>query len=358
MAKDYYEILGVQKGASDDEIKKSYRKLALKYHPDRAPEDKKKEYEDKFKEISQAYGVLSDKDKRAKYDQFGSGAFEGGPGFSQQDYGSFYDAFGGKDAFEDLDLGNIFGEMFGFGGRRQRQATQHGQDISIDLSITLKEAFDGVNKDIEIRKAVTCSECGGKGGYNLKKCSTCGGVGYEKVRQQSIFGVILQQRICSACHGRGEIPEKKCSKCGGDGRILELSKISISVPEGIENGQTIKMSGQGEAAAYGGGAGDLFVRVRIKIDNRFERKGDNLYYNLVINFAQAALGDKIEIPTLVRPVKLKIPAGIQPGEMIKLRGKGMSRLYRGGYGDLIIKVQVSVPKKLSREQKKLIKELI
>lgn len=357
MAKDYYEILGVPKDSSAEEIKKAYRKLALKYHPDRAPEDKKKEYEEKFKEISHAYSVLSDKDKKTQYDKFGQ-TFDGGRGFSQQDFGSFYDAFGGRDAFEDLDLGHVFSEMFGFGGRRAgKKAQQQGQDISIDLSIGLEEAFEGVRKEIELKKMVTCPECGGKGGSDFKKCSVCRGSGYQQVQKQSLFGVFIQQKICSNCHGRGEVPAKICSKCVGDGQIREIKKIKIDIPAGIDNGQIIKLSGQGEAALYGGQSGDLFARIRVKPHKYFERKENNLYYNLVINFAQAALGDKIEMPAFNGNIKIKIPAGTQPGTNIICKDKGMSRLYGRGRGDLIIKIQVSVPKKLSREQKKLIEKL-
>jgi len=360
MSKDYYEILGIPKNASEEEIKKAYRKLALKYHPDRAPTDKKKEYEEKFKEISQAYGILSDKEKRIQYDQFGQ-TFEGAPfgqGFSQQDFRSFHDVFGGRDIFDDLGFGRIFEEMFGFGPRtRTRRATQYGQDIVLDIEIKLEESFNGLEKEIELRKMVTCPECQGQGGQSLKKCPSCQGSGYQQTSRQGLLGFIIQQRPCSQCHGRGEAPEKICSKCSGQGRLKETKKIKITIPAGIDNGQVLKLSGQGEAAPYGGQAGDLFVNIHLRPHQDFQRQEDNLYYNLVINFTQAALGDKIEIPTLAGQVELKIPSGIQPGEILKLKGKGMPRLYGRGQGDLIVKVQVNVPKKLSREQKKLVEEL-
>lgn len=348
---DYYEVLGVPKGASEVEIKKAYRQLALKYHPDRAPEEKKKEYEAKFKEISQAYSVLSDKEKRAQYDQYGR-TFEGGSPFGQQDFSHFYEAFGGREGFEDLGFGDIFSELFGF--RRKKSS---GEDIHVDVSIDLEEAFSGVKKEISLRKNVVCSACGGRGGEDLKKCSSCGGSGYEQVRQQSVFGVIVQQRICSACHGRGEIPSRACSACRGEGRVKEEKKISVAIPAGIDNGQTMKLSGQGEAAPYGGLAGDLFVRVRIRPHKDFERREDDLFFELVVSFAQAVLGDKVEVPTLSGPVKMKVPASTQPGTVIKLRGKGMPRLYSRGYGNLMVKIQVDVPRKVSWKQKKLIKEL-
>ncbi len=358
MAKEYYQTLGVSQSASDSEIKKAYRKLALKYHPDRAPKDKKKEYEEKFKKISQAYRILSDKEKRSQYDQFGQ-AFEGqspfgGQGFSQQDFSHFQDAFGGQDIFEDLGFGRVFEQMF---GSRGGKATSYGQDIVIDLEIDLKDAFKGIEKEVDLRKLATCSECQGKGGKKLKTCSVCGGSGYQQVQNNSILGMIFQRRICEQCHGRGEIPEKICQQCAGQGRIKKDQKIKVTVPQGIEDGQTLKMGGQGEAGPYGGQSGDLFVNIHVKPHKEFERIGDNLIYDLVIDFTQATLGDKIEIPTLEGDIKLKIPAGIQPGEMIKLEDKGMPSLYGRSQGDLIVRVQVEVPKKLNRQQKKLIKEL-
>lgn len=352
MSKEYYEILGVPKGASDSEIKKAYRKLALKYHPDRSPQDKKEEYEKKFKEISEAYRILSDKEKRSQYDQFGQ-TFEQN-NFGQQDFNSFHDAFGGEDIFEDLGFGRIFEQMF---SSRSRKVNSYGQDVAIDLEIDLEDSFKGIEKEIDLRKLEICSECEGKGGKKLKTCSVCGGSGYQQVQNNSILGMLFQRRVCEQCHGRGEIPENICNKCNGQGRIKENRKIKIIVPKGIENGQTLKMSSQGEAGSYGGESGDLFVNIHIKPHKEFERIRDDLVYRLFINFTQATLGDKIEIPTLDGNVKLKIPSGIQPGEMIKLKSKGMPSLYGRGKGDLIVKVQVQIPKKLNRKQKELIKEL-
>jgi molecular chaperone DnaJ len=365
--KDYYQILGIPKNASEEEIKKAYRQLALKYHPDKAPADKKKEYEERFKEISEAYRVLSDKEKRAQYDQFGQ-TFEGAPfgrGFSEQDFRSFYDVFGGRDTFEDLGFGRIFEEIFGFGPRthayrltgRAKRAVEYGQDIAMDIEIDLEDAFRGLKKEIELRKMVVCPQCHGQGGESLKKCSVCHGTGYEQERKQSFFGIFLRQKICSRCHGRGEWPEKICPKCRGEGRVRETKTIKITIPAGIDNGQMLKLSNQGEAAPYGGPAGDLFITIHIKPHRYFQRRGDDIIYNLSINFTQAALGDKIEIPSLDGQIKLKIPAGIQPGEMIRLKGRGMPRLYGRGRGDMIVRVQVVVPKKLSRKQKQLIEEL-
>ena len=358
MPKDYYEVLGVDKSVSEGEIKKTYRKLALKYHPDKAPESKKKEYEKKFKEISQAYSILSDKEKRAQYDQYSHG-FEGAPfgqGFAQQDFSSFHDAFGGRDIFEDLGFGRIFEQMFGFGARTGRP-TQYGQDIVLDLAIDLEDAFNGIKKDVELRKMVVCQTCQGKGGKTLKKCSTCQGSGYQQVRSNSLFGVFIQQRPCTQCQGRGEAPEEKCSKCHGQGRNKETERITITIPAGIEDGQTLKLTNRGEIGLYGGPAGDLYANIHIRPHQRFERQASNLYHDLVINFTQAVLGDKIEIETLDGRVKLKIPAGAQPGDFIRLKGKGMTQLYGRSKGDLIIRIQVQIPKKLSRKQRKIIEQL-
>jgi len=359
MNKDYYELLGISKNASESEIKKAYRKLALKYHPDKASEDKKKEYEEKFKEISRAYGVLSDKEKKAQYDQYGD-QFEQGPfnqGFSQQDFHSFHDAFGGADNFEDLGFGRIFEEIFGNRARAEKKK-QYGQDLALDLEIDLGDAFHGIKKDIDLRKMVSCLKCNGKGGKKFKKCSVCNGTGYEQNRSGGLLGIFLQQRPCAKCDGRGEIPEETCPECRGQGRIKQATKIKVSIPAGIDNGQTLKLNGQGNAALYGGESGDLYVNIYIKPHKYFQRKGDDLVINLDISFPQAVLGDKIEIPTLEDSViKLSIPAGIQPGEMIKLKAKGMPRLYNKSSGDLIAKIQVNIPKKISRKQKKIIKEL-
>ncbi len=358
--KDYYEILGVNKNSSEEEIKKAYRKMALKYHPDRAPEDKKNEYETRFKEISQAYRVLSNKEKREQYDRYGQ-AFEesdfGQQGFSRQDFSHFYDAFGGQRGFEDLGFDKIFEEIFGFSRGRKREKTVYGDDIVVDLEINLADAFNGLEKEISLRKLETCSACQGKGGFSMKKCPHCQGTGYSQRRASGLFGVFIQQAPCSECHGRGEIPEKKCDQCFGQGRIKQEKKIKIKVPAGIEDGQTLRLAGQGEAGAHGSPAGDFFVNIHVLPHKEIRRQGENLIKNLTVNFSQAALGDKIKIATLEKPVLVKIPAGIQPGEQIRLKGKGMPKLYGRGKGDLIIKIQVEVPKHLSREQKRIIKQL-
>ena len=345
--KNHYEILGISKNASEEEIKKAYRKLALKYHPDRAPSDKKKEHEEKFKEISQAYSILSDKDKKAQYDQFGQTS-EQGHSFNRQDFSNFY-----NDIFSGV---SEWGDIFGSKGYRTRRTTR-GQDIHITTEINLEDAFQGIKKEIELNRMVTCPECNGQGGRSLRKCSHCNGIGYEQNINKNQFGFSVNQRTCSKCNGRGEMPDEICQRCNGQGTIRETKKINIIVPQGIENGQILKITGQGNAARYGGITGDLFVNIHILTHKYFQRQNDNLYYNLVIDFPQAVLGDKIEIPTLEGQVKLKIPKGTQSEEIIRLNGKGMIDL--GGHlkGDLMVKIRVDVPKKLSREQEKLIKEL-
>ncbi len=364
--KDYYQILGVEKNATELEIKKAYRKLALKYHPDKAPEDKKQEYEKKFKEVSEAYRVLSDKEKRSQYDQYGQ-TFEnqgfGQQGFSQQDFGSFYDAFGGKDSFEDLGFDRIFEEIFGFSrqgkGDRSRAnfGGRSGQNIVIDEQITLEQAATGLEKEIELKKLVICPKCQGKGGENFKTCSRCQGSGLEQVRSGGLFQFFIQQRVCPECQGRGQIPEKICPDCRGQGRVRQLEKIKVKIPAGIADGQTLQLSGQGEAGQYGGPAGDLLVNIHVKPHQHFERKGNDLIYHLNISFTQAVLGDKIEIPVLDGQISLRIPAGTQPGDVIKVKDKGMPSLYGREKGNLLVKVQVQVPKKIDRKQKKAIQEL-
>lgn len=363
--KDYYEILGVSKDVSEDKIKKAYRRLALKYHPDKAPEGKKKEYEQRFKDISEAYKVLSNKDKRAQYDRYGQ-TFEGaspgggGGGFSQEDFSHFYDAFGGKQGFEDMGFDKIFEEIFGFGrrgGGGSRQAVYQGEDITTDLEITLEEAYNGVEKELNLRRLINCPECQGKGGENLKTCSKCQGSGMEQQRSNSLWGLFIQQQPCSECSGRGQIPEKRCPNCQGTGRVRQEEKVKVEIPAGVQTGQTLKVPQQGEAGPYGGPKGDLLVNLRVKPHKDFIREDETLIYPLELSFSQAAMGDKIEIPTLEGEVNLKIPAGTQPGDRIKLRGKGMPKLSGGSKGDLIVKVQVKVPKKLSRKQKKLLQEL-
>lgn len=360
MAKNYYNILGVEKGANDEEIKKAYRKLAHKYHPDKEGGD-----EAKFKEINEAYQILSDKQKRAQYDQFGStfeGAGQGGAGgFGGFDFSGFGNGAGGF-GFEG-DLGDIFGDIFGGGGgRRARQ--ERGQDISVDVELSLEEVLQDIEREIKIYVSSSCDRCSGTGaepGTKLEKCKTCDGRGYIQKQHRTMLGVFAQTEMCPDCQGTGERPEKNCTKCGGDGRVKEEKIIKVKIPAGIADGQTIRISNQGEAGFRPGAgksvAGDLYVTVHIRNHPLFERQGDDLYYTLDVNFTQAALGDNVAIQTLRKKIKLKIPSGIQTGKIIKIKGEGMPHLQGRGEGDIYVVVQVRTPEKLSRRQKEILEEL-
>lgn len=369
MSKDYYDILGVSKNASNEEIKKAYRKLASKYHPDKAGGD-----EARFKEINEAYQVLSDRQKRAQYDQFGhafeqaqsQGGFTGFNGF--RDFSAYADAFdsfrkaqgegGFEFKFEDLGgFGDIFSDFFGAGRRKTKQK---GEDIAVDLEISFKEAALGTKRTIELYKRVVCPRCKGSGaepGTSQKDCPDCGGTGQIKEYRRTILGTITQVKVCSRCQGEGKIPQKKCGMCGGDGRIRENKRINVTIPPGIEDGQVIRITGQGEAGIRGKASGDLFVTVHIMPHQFFKRKGNDILYETFISFPKAALGVKIEVPTLEGKVILKIPAGIQSGKLIRLRNKGIPYLHRRGRGDQLVKVIVKTPEKLSRRQRDLLKEL-
>jgi molecular chaperone DnaJ len=362
MAKNYYDILGIEKGASDDEIKKAYRKLAHQHHPDKQGGD-----EAKFKEINEAYQVLSDKEKRSQYDQFGStfeGAGAGGAsGFGGFDFSGFGNGQGGFN-FEG-DLGDLFGDIFGGGGGRASHATQEkGKDVAVDIELTLEEALSGVEKEIKLYLAVPCSKCSGTGaesGSKMEKCKTCGGAGYIQKQKRTMFGVFAQNEICPDCQGAGERPQKRCSRCGGDGRVKEEKVIKVNVPAGIAEGQTIRISGAGEVGFRPGSgksaAGELYVTIHLKKHPIFERRGDDLLYGLGINYSQAALGDSTTIPTLKGKIKLKIPSGIQSGKIIKIGGAGFPHLQGRGMGDMYITLQIITPEKLSRKQRSLLEEL-
>lgn len=351
MNKDYYKILGISRDASQEDIKRAYRKLAHQYHPDKGGGDGTK-----FKEVNEAYQILSDPQKRSQYDRFGA-AFEGGtsPGWD-------FSAFGGPAS--GWDLNDIFGEFFGggpFAGTRPRTRERtRGRDIGLDLEVTLEEAFRGVLKEVELRKFTTCSRCRGQGaepGTKKKTCETCKGSGEVQESRRTFFGVFSQIRTCSACGGLGEYPETVCRDCGGDGRVRALEKLSIPVPAGADTGNVIKISGKGEEAPRSGsGPGDLIVQVRIKPHPIFEREGENLYSEVEVSFPQAVFGDMVEVKTIDGKVDLKIPAGTQSGTELRLRSKGMPT-GRGERGDHFVTVQVKTPSKLSRKAKKLLEEL-
>ncbi len=368
MSKDYYNILGVGKDASDDEIKKAYRKLAHKYHPDKAGGE-----EAKFKEVNEAYQVLSDKEKRSQYDQFGQtfeqaqsqGGFGGFEGF--RDFSSFAEGFdfnfgsgsrgGGFSGFEDI-FGDIFSQA-GF-GRGTRRTRVRGEDIQVDVEITFTEMAHGMEKELELYKRAKCSRCGGGGvepGSKKIECPTCKGAGEIRTSRRTILGTFQQVSVCPECRGEGKVPEKKCKKCGGDGRVREYEKIKIKIPAGIKDGQSIRLEGMGEAGEKGGEAGDLYVAVHVKPSEKFTRENDDIHSEEKISFSQAALGDKIEVETVEGAVKLKIPAGTQSGEIFRLKGHGVKHLGRFGHGDHYVRIQVITPKNLTREEKELFEKL-
>ncbi|MBU3901286.1 molecular chaperone DnaJ [Patescibacteria group bacterium] len=363
MSKDYYKILGVSKNASSEEIKRAYRRLAQEHHPDKGGN------QEKFKEINEAYQVLSDPQKRGQYDQFGTtfeqaqarGGTHGFEGF--RDFSSFAEAFnfgqGNGGGFEDIFEG-IFGAGRRGAGRGGRASRQRGQDIGVDVEISLEEAFKGADKEINLRKAVVCDKCSGSGaepGSKIKTCSTCGGQGQIEQRSGGGFFSFSQVIVCPDCQGNGKKPEKNCSRCGGDGRVKESKNLRVKIPAGISDSQVISLAGQGEAGVFGALAGDLYITVHLRSDSRFTREGDNLFYDLSISFSQAALGDKVEVSTLAGWVNLKIPEGIESGTSIRLEGKGMPRLQRRGFGDMIVRVKIKTPKRLSRKAKELLEEL-
>lgn len=357
MGKDYYKILGVEKNATPEELKKAFRQKAHQHHPDKAGGD-----ESKFKEINEAYQVLSDSKKRSQYDQFGSNFQQGGAGFN----GGGFGGFDGVNINMD-DLGDIFGgfgDIFGFGGGRQNARRRQGEDVQILLTIDFNEAVFGVDKDISFRKKIKCDRCDGSGaepGSKVETCGVCKGTGRVTQVQRTILGNIQVQAACHHCKGEGKIITKKCSKCGGDGVYSELANLRVKIPAGIDEGEVIRLSGQGEAGEMGSAAGDLYIKIKVRSDNKFIRDGYDIKTKSQIGFFQAALGDKIEVQTVDGPVEIKIPAGTQSGTIFKLRGKGVPRLKdRGAFnkrGDQLVEVIVKTPTDLTKKQKELLKEL-
>ncbi len=353
--KDYYKTLGVEHSATKEEIKKAYKKLALKYHPDRAPEDKKVEYEEKFKEINEAVSVLADDKKRQQYDQYGSNAFNGqaGAGEAGFDYSDVMSQFrsGMFGDFED-----IFDQLFGGGGKRGSRA-QRGSDLLYETEITLEEVSKGCEKTLDLNKLEHCESCQGRGAKKFEQCHHCHGSGYLKRTQRTPFGLFQQTGPCPNCHGRGEIAQEKCSSCDGEGVVRKRKQLTVSIPAGVEDGMRLRLRSEGEVGVNGGPAGDLFVQVTIKEHKVFSRKESDLHFTIPISFTQAALGDEIEVPTIDGKAKLKIPQGIQSETILRMEGVGLPILNSHDRGDQMVKVRIEVPKKLTKKQIELIKQL-
>lgn len=353
MAKDYYETLGLEKGASKDEVKKAFRKLAAKYHPDKKTGD-----EAKFKEISEAYAVLGDDKKKAEYDAYGhafQGAGGGGPqgGFGGFNWGDFQNAAGAQ-GFE-FDFGDIFGDMFG--GGRQRQA--RGRDISIDIELPFKDAIFGTSRKVLLTKNNLCDACEGSGakkGTEMTDCSTCNGNGRIRETRQSIMGSFQTVRECSVCRGTGKVPKEKCPTCAGAGVRRTEQEIAINIPAGIQNGEMIRMTGQGEAVS-GGVPGDLYIKIHVKKHDAITREGANLYTNLHIKLSDALLGNTYRVETLDGAIEVKIPEGVKHGEMLRVRGRGVPQGSMNNRGDFMVKIAIDIPNKLSRKARKLMEEL-
>ena len=355
--KDYYEVLGVSKNATDEEIKRAFRKLAKEYHPD---VNKSPDAETKFKEIGEAYAVLSDENKRKQYDQFGHQAFQNGAG-GAGGYGGFSD-FGASDIdLEDL-LSGIFGGGFGgFGGfgrsRSSKSRSSKGQDIRVVLNLTFEEACFGCEKEIKVDLQSSCSACNGKGGFNEQKCSTCGGHGRVIVDQQTIFGYMQTQKTCPDCNGTGSTFKEKCSECRGTGITSKTKTLTVTIPEGVDEGFQLRLSGKGNAGTNGGANGDVFIEFKIKEHQIFERDGADIYLEVPITITDATLGCKKEIPTLYGNVIMDIKPGTQNYTKLKLKGKGIKLPNSSTKGDMYAVVNIIIPTKLDRKQKSLLDEL-
>lgn len=350
MAKrDYYEVLGISKSASDDEIKKAYKSLAKKYHPDLNKDDKTAE--EKFKEINEAYAVLSDPEKRSKYDQFGHDGVDsqfGGGGFS---------GFGGMD----FDLSDLFGGMFGggFGSARRRNGPTKGEDIQLRLTISFEEAAFGCKKDISYSRIEKCESCDGSGaekGSDVENCSKCGGTGQVRINQRSMFGTIQSVTTCDACGGKGKIVKTPCSNCRGSGVTRKTKTLTVSIPKGIDDGQTISLNGQGSSGSNGGPNGDVYVTISITPHKYFKRDRYNIYLEHPISFVDAALGAKISVPTLEGESEFAIPEGTQTGTIFKMSQKGIPYVNGRGRGDMLVTVVVETPKNLTSAQKEALKK--
>ena len=359
--RDYYEVLGIKKGASDDEIKKDYRKLAKQYHPDLNPGDKTAEA--KFKEANEAYEVLSDPDKKAKYDQFGFAGVD--PNYGAAAGGSSYGGgFGGGFGGFDFDLGSIFNDFFGGGSGRSSRANpnapQRGASLRVSLSISFEEAAFGCTREINLTREEKCETCGGSGckpGTTAEICDQCRGTGTVRTQRQTMMGIVSSTTACPKCHGAGKIIHQPCEKCHGAGLQRSTRKISVNIPAGIDDGQTISLRGQGNAGKNGGPAGDVLVTISVRAHEIFERDGMNIYSAFTINIVQAALGAELEVPTLDGRVKYSIPEGTQSGTTFRLRGKGVPNVNNPkSRGDQYVQIRVEIPTKLTEKQKELLSD--
>jgi molecular chaperone DnaJ len=366
MAKrDFYEVLGLAKGASDDEIKKAYRKLAIKYHPDKNPGNK--EAEEKFREATEAYEVLKDPKKRSQYDQFGHAAFEGAAAGGYGGFGGFSGGFDISDALRafmnDFGGDSIFSDLFGFGGRGRRGArggAPRGSDLQARLPLTLGEIAAGVKKTLKVRRRDRCPECSGSGSKSGKKetCKQCGGQGRVQQVANSFFGQVIQESVCPVCRGEGQIVADPCARCGGDGLQPTETTVTVDIPAGVAEGNYLSVPGKGDAGAKGGPPGDLIVIIQEKKDDFFERHGIDVVCEITVSFAEAALGTSKTVPTIDGKVNLKVPGGTQSEKIFRLRGKGLPALHRGERGDQLVKVHVQTPQKLSREERELFEKLL
>ncbi len=354
--RDYYEVLGLQKGASEDEMKQAYRKLSRKYHPDFNPDNA--EAEEKFKEINEAYEVLSDPDKRSRYDQFGHAGVD--PSYGGGGYGG--GGFGGFGGFDGMDMGDIFNSFFGgFGGssRANPNAPKRGQDIQKNVVISFMDACKGKEVDVRVSRMEKCPDCNGSGaekGSAKETCPDCHGTGQVKVAQKTPFGMISSQKPCTKCGGKGSIIKNPCSKCRGNGRISVEKVITVNIPAGIDDGQTMRVSSQGHSGTNGGPNGDLLLNITVRPDPIFEREGFDINVEMPITFIQATLGGEATVPTIDGPVSYNIPEGTQPGTVFRFRGKGVTKLHRTDRGDQYVKVTIEVPTNLSKKQKEMLSE--
>ncbi len=348
MSKDYYETLGVNKDATKEEIKKAYKKLAKKYHPDL---NKDPSAQDKFKEINEAAAILGDEDKRRMYDQHGSDAFKHGHGQGQ----GFSGFEGGFDFGGGFDFEDIF-EMFFGGGTTRKRTRNKGNDLRYDMELDLEEAAFGLEKDIKLKKKIICEDCQGQGGWDLQACKDCQGSGHMRITKRTPFGAFQTVTTCTTCNGQGKIPNKTCETCKGRGSVHGEKTIKIKTPQGLDNGSRIRINDEGEPGGPGGQPGDLYIFIRVRPHDYFEREQNDIHIEVPISITQAVFGDNIDVPTLKGRAKIKIPEGTQPGTTIKMRGKGIPYMDGYGAGDQNVHVNVEIPRKLNKKQEDLLKK--